>query len=185
MGPASTPVSLDKLCIDGSHWLAYFVVMASTRTVTRAGVIATAALVLFFGNQAVVEWVANHTTPDSAWGWFLRVLTWPHWAFGPVDGSGSAVRRLLADDLRALLLVLFVAVIMVVVSKSVNGGLGGFVLGWAALIFASALAAFITGFIISDPSLLGAFALAAAGSAYGLFVGWIVGAAAATAKSAG
>lgn len=163
----------------------YFVDMARTRTVTGAGVIATAVLVLLFGNQAVVEWVGNHTTADSVWGWFLRVLSWPHWAFGPVDGSSGAVRQLLADDLRALLLILFVAGILAVVSKAVNGGLGGFVLGWSALVFASALAAFITGFIISDPSLLGAFGLAASGSAYGLFVGWIVGATAATAKSAG
>jgi hypothetical protein len=159
--------------------------MARTRTVTGAGVLATAALVLLFGNQAIVEWVNNHTTGDSVWGWFLRVLTWPRWAFGPVDGSGSAMRRLLADDLRALLLILFVAVILALVSKAVNGGLGGFVLGWAALIFASALAAFITAFIITDPSLLGALTLAGNGSTYGLFVGWIVGAAAATAKSAG
>ena len=75
--------------------------------------------------------------------------------------------------------------ILALVSKAVNGGLGGFVLGWAALIFASALAAFITAFIITDPSLLGALTLAGNGSTYGLFVGWIVGAAAATAKSAG
>ena len=159
--------------------------MARTRTVTGVGVIATAILVLLFGNQAVVEWVHNHTTANTVWGWFLRVLTWPHWAFGPVDGSSSAMRRLLADDLRALLLILFVAVILALVSKAVNGGLGGFVLGWAALIFASALAAFITAFIITNPSLLGALEVAAAGSTYGLFVGWIVGAAAATAKSAG
>jgi hypothetical protein len=159
--------------------------MARTRTVTGIGVIATAVLVLLFGNQAVVEWVSNHTTANTVWGWFLRVLTWPHWAFGPVDGSSAAMRRLLADDLRALLLILFVAVILALVSKAVNGGLGGFVLGWSALIFASALAAFITAFIITNPSLLGALEVAANGSTYGLFVGWIVGAAAATAKSAG
>jgi hypothetical protein len=159
--------------------------MARTRTVTGVGIVATAALVLLFGNQAVVEWVDKHTNPTTAWGWFLRVLTWPRWAFGPVDGSGNSVRRLLADDLRALLLILLVAVILGLVSKAVNGGLGGFVLGWAALVFASALAAFLTAFLLSNPSLIGAFTLAATGSAYGLFVGWIVGGATATAKGAG
>lgn len=159
--------------------------MARTRTVTGAGIIATVALVLLFGNQPFVEWVSRHTSSDSAWGWFLRVLTWPRWAFGPVDGSSGAMRRLLADDLRALLLILFVALILGVVSKAVTGGAGGFLLGWSALIFASALAAFITAFIISDPTFVGALQAAAAGSAYGLFVGWVVGALTGTAKGTG
>ncbi|WP_144125132.1 hypothetical protein [Catellatospora sichuanensis] len=159
--------------------------MARTRTVTGAGIIATVALVLLFGNQPFVEWVSRHTSSDSAWGWFLRVLTWPRWAFGPVDGSSGAMRRLLADDLRALLLILFVALILGVVSKAVTGGAGGFLLGWSALIFGSALAAFITAFIISNPTFVGALQSAAAGSAYGLFVGWVVGALTGTAKGAG
>jgi hypothetical protein len=159
--------------------------MARTRTVTGAGIIATAALVLIFGNQPFTEWVHRHTSSDTAWGWFLRVLTWPRWAFGPVDGSSGAMRRLLADDLRALLLILFVALILGVVSKAVTGGAGGFFLGWSALIFASALAAFLTSFIIANPTLIGAFQTAAAGSAYGLFIGWVVGAVAGTAKGAG
>jgi hypothetical protein len=159
--------------------------MARTRTVTGAGVLATAALVLLFGNQAVSEWVLNHTRPNDVVGWFLRWLTWPSWAFGPENNSTAAMRNLLAQDLRALFLILFVAVILALVAKSVVGGAGGFILGWAALIFASALAALITGFIIANPSFLGALNSAAAGSAYGLFVGWIVGAVTATAKTAG
>jgi hypothetical protein len=159
--------------------------MAKTRTVAGAGILATAALVLIFGNQAFTEWVGRHTNGDSAWGWFLRVLAWPRWALGPTDGSSSAMRRLLADDLRALLLVLFVALILSVVAKAVNGGVGGFFLGWSALIFASALAAFITAFIIANPSLVGAFQVAGEGSQYGLFAGWIVGIATGTAKGAG
>ncbi|MBV1854198.1 hypothetical protein [Catellatospora tritici] len=158
--------------------------MAKARTVTTLGIIATAALVLVFGNQPFVEWVHNHTNPDSAWGWFLRVLTWPQWAFGPIDGSSRAMRQLLANDLRALLLILFVALILGVVAKAVTGGAGGFFLGWSALIFASALAAFLTSFIIANPTLVGAFQTAAGGSAYGLFAGWIVGAVTATAKAA-
>jgi hypothetical protein len=158
--------------------------MSRTRTVAGAGVIATAALVLLFGNQAVTEWVAAHTKAETVWGWFLRALSWPAWAFGPRDNSAHAMRDLLAQDLRALFLVGFVAVILALVAKSIAGGAGGFVLGWAGLIFASALAAFVTAFIISDPSFLGALGAAAAGSAYGLFVGWIVGIATGTAKKA-
>jgi len=156
--------------------------MSKTRTVTGAGTIATVVLVLLFGNQAVVEWIYNHTTSENAWGWFLRTLAWPAWAFGPTDGSNEAMRNLLAHDLRALFLILFVALILGLVAKSIVGGAGAFLLGWAALIFASALAAFITAFIISNPTLLGAFGAAAAGSTYGLFVGWIVGIATGTGK---
>jgi hypothetical protein len=158
--------------------------MSRTRTVTGVGVIATAALVLLFGNQAVTEWVAAHTDAGTVWGWFLRVLTWPAWAFGPRDNSAHAIRDLLAQDLRALFLVGFVALILGLVAKSIAGGSGAFVLGWATLVFASALAAFLTAFIVSDPTLLGAFAAAAGGSGYGLFVGWIVGIAATTGKKA-
>jgi hypothetical protein len=159
--------------------------MARTRTVASAGVLATTALVLIFGNQAFTEWADKHTKADTVWGWFLRTLTWPSWAVGPRNGSNGAMRDLLAADLRALLLILFVALILGIAAKSVSGGAGGFILGWAALIFASALAAFVTAFIVSNPTMLGAFEAAAAGSAYGLFVGWIVGILTATAKSAG
>jgi hypothetical protein len=147
--------------------------MSRTRTVS--GVITTAALVLLFGNQAVTEWVARHTDPGSVWGWFLRQLTWPAWAFGPRDDSAGAGRAVLADDLKALLLIAFVAAILAMVASSISGGSGGFILGWASLIFASALAAFLTAFIISSPTFIGALERAAAGSTYGLFVGWIVG----------
>jgi hypothetical protein len=160
--------------------------MARTRTVAGAGTIATAALVLIFGNPPVTEYLDRHTTQDgSAWNWFLHTLTWPRWAFGPADGTSEAMRSLLAQDLRALMLIAFVALILAGVSKSVTGGAGGFFMGWAALVFASALAAFITAFIISNPTLVGAFMLAAQGSAYGLFVGWIVGAVTAGAKGSG
>jgi len=162
----------------------YRVAMSKTRTVTGAGVIATAALVLLFGNQAVVEWIPRHTSEDTVWGWFLGILSWPAWAFGPSDDSSAAMRELLANDLRALFLIVFVAAILGLVAKSITGGGGGFVLGWAALVFASALAAFLTAFIFTNPTLLDAFSRAALGSAYGLFVGWIVGIATATAKKA-
>ena len=130
--------------------------MSRTRTVTGAGVIATAALVLLFGNQAVTEWIPAHTSSGTFWGWFLRKLSWPSWAFGPRNDSASAMRDLLAQDLRALFLIVFVAVILGLVAKSIAAGPGAFVLGWATLIFASALAAFLTAFIVSNPTFLGA-----------------------------
>jgi len=149
--------------------------MAGSRTVAGAGVIGTAVLVLAFGNQAFTEWVDRHTSETSVWGWFLRQLTWPRWAVGPRDGSTGAMRDLLASDLRAILLLVFVAVVLAMVAKKVAGGAVGFFIGWAALVFASALAAFATAFIAANASLLGAFTAAAVASAYGLFVGWIVG----------
>ena len=159
--------------------------MAKTRTVAGAGTLVTAVLVLLFGNQPFTEWVDRHATGGGAWDWFLKVLTWPRWAVGPWDGSGAEIRKILADDIRAILLVVFVALILSMVAKQVSGGGAGFFLGWSALVFGSALAAFLTAFIISNPTLLNAFSVAAAGSAYGLFVGWIVGAVTATAKGAG
>jgi hypothetical protein len=144
----------------------------------------TVILVLVFGNQAFTEWVTKHTNPDTVWGWFLRILSWPAWAFGPHDSSTGAMRNLLAQDLRAILLVVFVAMVLGISAKSATGG-GAFVLGWASLVFGSALAAFLTTFITTNATWLGAFAAAAAGSAYGLFAGWIVGAAVAAGKGGG
>jgi hypothetical protein len=152
------------------------------RTVTGAGVLTTLALVLTFGNQAFTEWVVHHTDHNTAWGWFLRVLSWPSWAFGPSDSSPSSMRDLLARDLRALLLLVFVAAVLAIVAKSVTGGAGVSVLGWAALVFGSALAAFATAFLTSNATLLGALGAASAGSAYGLFAGWLVAIAVAGAK---
>jgi hypothetical protein len=153
-----------------------------TRTVAGAGILATALLVLLFGNQAVTEWVDRHTSPTNLWGWFLDKLTWPSWALGPRNNTTGAMRDLLAADLRALFLVLFVALILGLAAKSISGGAAGFLIGWASLIFGAALAAFVTAFIVANPSFIGALNAAQGGSAYGLFVGWIVGIATATAK---
>jgi hypothetical protein len=155
--------------------------LGKARTAAGAGVLVTLVLVLVFGNQAVTDWVANHTNPDTVHGWYLRILTWPSWAFGPRDDSAAAMRDLLAADLRAILLILFVAMVLGLAAKTATGATA-FVVGWAALILGSALAAFLTAFIASHASWLGAFGSAAAGSSYGLFAGWIVGAAVASAK---
>jgi hypothetical protein len=159
--------------------------MAKTRTVAGAGTLGAALLVLIFGSQPVAEWVDKHTNPNSAWGWFMRVLTWPRWAVGPDDNSSAAVRKLLSQDLRALLLILFVALILAFAAKGVTGGGPAFILGWAAMIFAAALAAFATAFILASPTLRNALEVAAAASAFGLFAGWLVGIITATGKAAG
>lgn len=139
-------------------------------------------LVLAFGNQAMTEWVQNHTNPIGAWGWFLRVLCWPSWGLSPHDGSNAAARDLLYRDVRALLLILFTALILAVTTKATAGGAAAFIVGWTSLIFGAALAAFATLFITANPTLVGAFNAAIGGAAYGLFVGWIVGIAVVSAK---
>src|SRR5256714_12818358 len=158
--------------------------LGKARTATGAGVIITVRRVLVCGNQAFTEWVVRHADGHTVWGWFLRILSWPAWAFGPTDSSSGAMRNLLAQDLRAILLVVFVALVLGISAKSATGG-GAFVLGWASLIFGSALAAFLTTFIAAGTSWLDAFGAAAARSAYGLFVGWIVGAGVAAGRGGG
>ena len=115
----------------------------------------------------------------------MRVLTWPRWAVGPDDNTSAAMRKLLSQDLRALLLILFVALILAFAAKGVTGGGPAFILGWAALIFAAALAAFATAFILASPTLRNALEVAAAAAGFGLFAGWLVGIITATGKAAG
>jgi len=153
-----------------------------SRAATGAGIIATLLLVLIFGNQIFAEWVDRHTTQNTVWGWFLRTLSFPRWWLTPRDDSGPAARELLANDLKALLIILFTALVLTVGGKSLGTSAGAFIIGWAALIFGAALAAFTTAFIISDPTMLKAMSDAAYAAGYGLFAGWIVGLAVATGK---
>jgi hypothetical protein len=153
-------------------------IVGRARTATGAGVIATTLLVLAFGNQAFTEWVARHTDGDTVWGWYLRVLSWPAWTLR----STLPVRDLLAQDLRAVLLIVFAAVVLAFAGRSVTGT-GGLLLGWSSLIFGAALAAFVTAFLTSHSSWLGAFEAAGDGSKYGLYVGWLVGLAVAGTKA--
>src|SRR6476620_1474800 len=90
-----------------------------TRTATGAGVIAILALVLAFGNQAYVEWTATHAQGANAWELLLRTLAWPRWF---ITSGGNASRDVIALDLRALLLVVFVAAILGLASATVLGG---------------------------------------------------------------
>ncbi|GAA1523504.1 hypothetical protein GCM10009827_044870 [Dactylosporangium maewongense] len=157
-------------------------IFGRTRTATGAGVLATLLLVLLFGNQIFSEWADRHADTNTVWGWFLHLLTWPRWWLVPHDDSGKAARELLANDLKALLLILFTALILAIAGRSIVTGGGAFILGWASLIFGAALAGFATDFLLSDPTLIGAFNAAAAAAGYGLFVGWLVGIAVTTGK---
>ena len=157
-------------------------VITRARTSTGAGVIAILLLVLIFGNQAYGDWVASHAKAGNAWDLFLTMLAWPKWF---LTSGGDASRNVIAFDLRALLLVVLVAVIIGMVGVRVVGPGGAFVLGWFAVIIGAALAALLTAFLTTDASVYNALLGANQAASYGLFVGWIVGlAAAATRRSA-
>ncbi|MDT5023603.1 MAG: hypothetical protein QOE61_29 [Micromonosporaceae bacterium] len=157
-------------------------VITRARTSTGAGVIAMLVLVLAFGNQAYVEWAAAHAQGANAWDLLLRTLAWPKWF---ITSGGTASQDVIAFDVRALLLVVLVAAALGMAGANVAGGGGAFVLGWFSVILGAAIAALLTAFLTTDASLYNALQAAASASTYGLFVGWIVGlAAAATRRSA-
>lgn len=157
-------------------------VITRARTSTGAGVIAILILVLAFGNQAFAEWANRHATEKNAWDLFLATLSWPKWF---VTSGGNPSRDVVAFDIRALLLIVLVAVILGVFGANVAGGGGAFLLGWFSVILGAAIAGMLTAFLTSDSSFYNALLTAAQASVYGLFVGWIVGlAAAATRRSA-
>ena len=162
--------------------------MFKGRNVPAAGAIATAVLVLLFGNPPFVEWIRNpaNVNPNGFIGFLLNQLTWPEWQFTPRDDSAGATRELLANDLRALLIIVFVFGILAMVAKGIGSGGVGFIVGWVALILGAALAAFLTYFLKANASLSGgpgsALGALQAGGSYGLFVGWLVGIATGTAK---
>jgi hypothetical protein len=145
------------------------------RTVAGAGTIVALILVLAFGNSAYRDWANSSTSANNAGGFFLRQLTWPTWSFS----SDEPLRNLLAADLKALLLVVFTAVLLsllaVAPGSGFRGTVGAVVAGWGAFIFAAALAGLLAAFLTEHTSLLGAFTWAAGGAVYGLFVGWVVG----------
>jgi hypothetical protein len=145
------------------------------RTVTGAGTIVAALLVLVFGNSAYRDWVNRHTSASDAGGLFLRRLAWPAWSFD----SNQSLRNLLATDLKPLLLVVFTAIFLSLLSVApgfgVRGVAGAVLGGWGAFIFAAGLAGLVAAFVVVNASLVGALNAAGEGGIYGLFVGWIVG----------
>lgn len=146
--------------------MAYF---ARYRTAPGAGTLAAVLLVLVFGSPIYVDWAAHHTNPNTAGGWFMRLLSWPAWRFNKVD----SVQNLVADDLRAILVLLLTFVMMLVFAGTLARS--QFFAGWGSYIFAGALAALVSSFVLTNPTLLTAFQAAGGGAIYGLFVGWIVG----------
>lgn len=147
-------------------------------TATGTGTLTAVILVLAFGNPAYVDWVRDNTNENTAGGWFLRLLAWPAWRFD----SDQPVRDLLAADIKAILLILLTALFLAALTNSqlsrARGTLSQLLAGWAAYIFAAAVAGLLAAFIQTDPSLLGALQAAGSGGTYGLFTGWIVGLAA-------
>ncbi len=160
--------------IFGNH--ASMVLTASRRrTATGVGTLIVAILVLVFGSPIYVNWVNANTSPTTAGGLFLRTLAWPAWSFD----SHVPVRDLLAQDLRAILVIAFTAAFLTMLAGAelsrARGTFAAFFTGWAAVIFAAALAGLLSAFISAQAGLYVALLWAVQGAAYGLLVGWIVG----------
>ncbi|MEV8513398.1 hypothetical protein [Dactylosporangium sp. NPDC051484] len=140
------------------------------RTATSAGTLVAFLLVLIFGSPSYVDWARSADR-----GIFLETLAWPAWSFD----SDASVRDLLGADLKAILLVVFTALFISLLVgaqlASARGTLSAILTGWAAYMFAAALAVFITSFLLPHASLGQATVSAAAGAGYGLIVGWIIG----------
>jgi hypothetical protein len=142
----------------------------SYRTAASTGTLVAFLLVLIFGSPWYVDWVnaANR-------GLLLETLAWPAWTFN----SDLTVRDLIAADLRAILLVVFTFVFISLMAGSqlsrARGGVSALLVGWAAYIFAAALAALLTAFIAASAPANQAVEAAAGGARYALIVGWIVG----------
>ena len=162
-------------------------VSSRVRTVSSAGVAVILLLVLIFGNEAFVEWVREHhpNPTTDAGDYFLHILTFPNWEFFPDSTAETAWRQWFAGNLRAILVVVFVAILLAVGSRSLlsrgTSSVGGFIFGWGATMLAAAVAGFVSALVligVDDGSwLLRSFQGAANGATYGLFTGWLVGAA--------
>jgi hypothetical protein len=140
-----------------------------------AGTLTALILVLVFGSPWYADWANDNTNPDTAGGWWLRLLAWPRWR---ID-SDDSLREILVTDLRAILVVVLTAVFLFLLPGSqlarARGTVSQFFAGWSAYVFAGGFAALLTTLFLANPSLLGAFRSAGEGATYGLFVGWIIG----------
>jgi hypothetical protein len=145
------------------------------RTATGVGTLAALILVLVFGSPIFVDWVNNNTRGDTAGGLFLRTLAWPQWSFD----TGAEARDLLAQDLKAILVVVFTAVFLTLLAGAelarARGTFAALITGWSAYVFAGALAGLVAAFLSVHAGLYTALAWALAGAGYGLLTGWIIG----------
>ncbi len=144
------------------------------RTATGVGTLVAFILVLVFGSPIFVDWVNRNTRPGTAGGLFLRTLAWPAWSFD----SNAPVLDLLAQDWKAILFIVFVAAFLTVLAGAelsrARGTLADFFSGWGAVIFAAALAGFLTAFLSVHAGLYTALLWALGGAGYGLITGWII-----------
>jgi hypothetical protein len=145
------------------------------KTAPGAGTLAALILVLVFGSPWYRDWASDNTDPETAGGWWLRLLAWPAWR---ID-SDDSLREIIVQDLRAILVVVLTLVFLYLLPGSqlarARGTISQFFAGWAAYVFAGGFAALLTTLFLANPSLLGAFRSAGDGATYGLFVGWIIG----------
>ncbi|WP_239075439.1 hypothetical protein [Planosporangium flavigriseum] len=139
------------------------------------GTLAALTLVVVCGSPIFADWVNSNTTGATAGGLFFRTLAWPHWSF---DG-GAPARDLLAQDLKAILVVVLIAAFLTLVAGAelgrIRGGFAAFILGWTACIFAGALAGFVAALFSAQIALHVALVWATAGASYGFLAGWIIG----------
>jgi hypothetical protein len=144
------------------------------RTATGVGTFIAFLLVLVFGSPIFVDWVNRNTSPNTAGGLFLRTLAWPAWSFN----SSTPVRDLLAQDLKAILFIVFVGLFLTLLAGAelsrARGTLADLFNGWGAVIFAAALAGFLTAFLSVHTGLYTALLWALSGAGYGLITGWII-----------
>ena len=96
-----------------------------------AGTLAALILVLVFGSPWYADWATKNTNPNTAGGWWLRLLAWPHWEFN----SNDSLREIVVGDLRAILLVVLTALFLYLLPGSqlarARGTISQFFAGWA------------------------------------------------------
>ncbi|MEU1888507.1 hypothetical protein [Micromonospora sp. WMMD987] len=144
-------------------------------TAAGTGTVAALILVGVCGSPWYVGWAEDHTAPDSAGGWYLRLLSWPAWRVDPADPDHGV----LATDLRAILLLVFAAVLLYLLPAGqvarVPGSASQFFSGWAAYTLAGAAATLLAALLTADGPLQAAFETTTTGAGYGFFAGWIIG----------
>src|SRR3712207_5112718 len=114
------------------------------RSAPGAGTLAALILVLVFGSPWFADWVDDETDPDTAGGWWLRILSWPRWRLD----SDDSLQDVLAADLKAILVVVFTALFLYLLPGSqlarARGTISQFFAGWGAYVFAAGFAALLT-----------------------------------------
>ncbi|MCW3813112.1 hypothetical protein ONA91_01385 [Micromonospora sp. DR5-3] len=144
-------------------------------TAAGTGTLAALLLVGVCGSPMYVGSVQDHTDPNGAGGWFLRLLAWPAWRLHADDPS----QGVLAADLRAILLVILAAALLYLLPAAqvarVQGSASQFFSGWAAYALAGGCTGLLATLLGPDGSLLAAFQAASTGAGYGFFAGWIIG----------